>query len=125
MAKNSTSAARSKWTGMVPDDDMALALTDTGGPRTPVVCLNGQFATQGYGRRVISALETGWRHIPTSSGPAASRSDGLSLRSVTRFDGGAISTTARTWCAEAATPDASAATASMMARAGIRSRPGR
>ena len=63
MTKNSTSPASSKWTGMVPVDDTALAVTDTGGPGIPVVYLNGQFATQGYWRRVIAELGTGWRHI--------------------------------------------------------------
>lgn len=63
MTKNSTSSTSSKWTGMVPVDDTALAVTDTGGPGIPVVYLNGQFATQGYWRRVIAELGTGWRHI--------------------------------------------------------------
>ncbi|MBB6352086.1 pimeloyl-ACP methyl ester carboxylesterase [Nonomuraea muscovyensis] len=52
-----------KWTGMMPVDDTALAVTDTGGPGIPVVYCNGQFATQGYWRRVIADLGTGWRHI--------------------------------------------------------------
>lgn len=51
------------WTGMVPVDDTALAVTDTGGPGTPVVYLNGHFATQGYWRRVIADLGPRWRHI--------------------------------------------------------------
>src|SRR3954463_8295347 len=51
------------WTGMVTVEDSALAVTDTGGPGIPVVYLNGQFATQGYWRRVIAELGTGWRHI--------------------------------------------------------------
>ena len=63
MTTNSTSPVRPKWTGMVPVDDTALAVTDTGGPGIPVVYLNGQFATQGYWRRVIAELGTGWRHI--------------------------------------------------------------
>ncbi|MEU3779883.1 alpha/beta hydrolase [Streptomyces sp900129855] len=63
MTKNSTSSTDVKWTGMVPVDDTALAVTDTGGPGVPVVYLNGQFATQGYWRRVIAELGTGWRHI--------------------------------------------------------------
>jgi pimeloyl-ACP methyl ester carboxylesterase len=63
MTKHSTSATGSTWTGMVPVDDTALAVTDTGGPGIPVVYLNGQFATQGYWRRVIAELGTGWRHI--------------------------------------------------------------
>jgi pimeloyl-ACP methyl ester carboxylesterase len=63
MTKNRTSPANSKWTGMVPVDDTALAVTDTGGSGIPVVYLNGQFATQGYWRRVIADLGTGWRHI--------------------------------------------------------------
>ncbi|MET7339634.1 hypothetical protein [Nonomuraea sp. NPDC005650] len=53
----------SNWTGMMPVDDTALAVTDTGGPGVPVVYRNGQFATQGYWRRVIAELGTGWRHI--------------------------------------------------------------
>ncbi|MFF9808781.1 alpha/beta fold hydrolase [Streptomyces coeruleorubidus] len=63
MTKNSTSSNSSAWTGMVPVDDTALAVTDTGGPGLPVVYLNGQFATQGYWRRVTAELGTGWRHI--------------------------------------------------------------
>lgn len=63
MTKNNTSSTASKWTGMVPVDDTALAVTDTGGPGIPVIYLNGQFATQGYWRRVIAELGTGWRHI--------------------------------------------------------------
>jgi hypothetical protein len=41
----STSLANPAWTGVVPVDDTALAVTDTGGPGIPVVYLNGQFAT--------------------------------------------------------------------------------
>ena len=63
MTKNSTSSAGSKWTGMVPVDDTALAVTDTGGSGIPVVYLNGQFATQGYRGRVIAELGAEWRHI--------------------------------------------------------------
>ncbi|MEU6667175.1 alpha/beta hydrolase [Streptomyces sp. NPDC046727] len=63
MTKNSTSSTDSKWTGMVAVDDTALAVTDTGGPGIPVIYLNGQFATQGYWRRVLADLGTGWRHI--------------------------------------------------------------
>ncbi|WP_243728542.1 alpha/beta fold hydrolase [Microbacterium sp. BK668] len=51
------------WTGMVPVDDTALAVTDRGGAGMPVVYLNGQFATQGYWRRVIAELGSDWRHI--------------------------------------------------------------
>lgn len=52
-----------KWAGMVPVEDTALAVTDTGGTGIPVVYLNGQFATQGYWRRTIAELGTGFRHI--------------------------------------------------------------
>jgi pimeloyl-ACP methyl ester carboxylesterase len=48
---------------MVPVDDTALAVTDTGGPGVPVVYLNGQFANQRYWRRVIAELGPQWRHI--------------------------------------------------------------
>ncbi|MGY2112751.1 alpha/beta fold hydrolase [Nocardia gipuzkoensis] len=63
MTKDNTSSTDSKWTGMVPVDDTALAVTDTGGPGLPVVYLNGQFATQGYWRKVIAELGPGFRHI--------------------------------------------------------------
>ncbi|MEU3288038.1 alpha/beta fold hydrolase [Streptomyces longwoodensis] len=47
----------------MPVDDTSLAVTDTGGPGTFVVYLNGQFATQGYWRRVIAELGPQWRHL--------------------------------------------------------------
>ena len=58
-----TTTSTPNWTGMVPVDDTALAVTDSGGPGTPVIYLNGQFATQGYWRRVIAELGPDWRHI--------------------------------------------------------------
>ncbi|SEL33272.1 alpha/beta hydrolase [Streptacidiphilus jiangxiensis] len=64
MANISTTKTVAPWTGMVPVDDTALHVTDTGGTGIPVVYLNGQFATQGYWRRVIAGLGTEqWRHI--------------------------------------------------------------
>jgi pimeloyl-ACP methyl ester carboxylesterase len=53
----------STWTGMVPVDDTALAVTDTRGPGRPVVYLNGSYADQRHWRRVIAELGTDWRHI--------------------------------------------------------------
>jgi len=67
----------SAWTGMVPVDDTALAVTDTGGHGIPVVYLNGHVATQGYWRRVIAELGTGWRHMTYDM-----RARGKSQRSV-------------------------------------------
>jgi pimeloyl-ACP methyl ester carboxylesterase len=63
MTNQRASSTHSTWTGMVPVDDTALAVTDTGGPGLPVVYLNGQFATQGYWRQVLAELGTGYRHI--------------------------------------------------------------
>jgi pimeloyl-ACP methyl ester carboxylesterase len=63
MTNDGTSSTSSTWTGMVPVDDTALAVTDTGGPGIPVLYLNGQFATQGYWRRTIAELGPGFRHI--------------------------------------------------------------
>lgn len=54
---------RSAWTGMIPVDDTALAVTDSGGPGRPVVYLNGSYASQRHWRPVIAALGPGWRHI--------------------------------------------------------------
>ncbi|MFE3460073.1 alpha/beta fold hydrolase [Nocardiopsis aegyptia] len=51
------------WTGMVPVDDTALAVTDTGGPGCPVVYLNGAYASQRHWRHVIGELGAGLRHI--------------------------------------------------------------
>ncbi|MFI0420765.1 alpha/beta fold hydrolase [Spongiactinospora sp. 9N601] len=53
----------SSWAGMVPVDDTALAVTDTGGPGRPVIYLNGQFASQAYWRHVIADLGRDYRHI--------------------------------------------------------------
>ncbi|MFQ6331240.1 alpha/beta fold hydrolase [Nocardia sp. CWNU-33] len=53
----------STWTGMVPVDDTALAVTDTGGPDRPLVYLNGGYASQRHWRSVIAELGTGYRHI--------------------------------------------------------------
>ena len=39
MTKNSTSSTDSNWAGVVPVDDTALAVTDTGGSGIPVVYL--------------------------------------------------------------------------------------
>lgn len=51
------------WTGMVPVDDSALAVTDSGGRGVPILYLNGHFATQGHWRKTIADLGPGFRHI--------------------------------------------------------------
>ena len=51
------------WTGMVPVDDTALAVTDIRGPGRPVVYLNGAYADQRPWRPVIAELGADWRHI--------------------------------------------------------------
>ncbi len=48
---------------MLPVEDTQLAVTDTGGTGIPVVYLNGQFATQGYWKRILADLGTDFRHI--------------------------------------------------------------
>ncbi|GAA2247598.1 alpha/beta fold hydrolase [Streptomyces indiaensis] len=63
MAEHNTTPHRSSWAGMVPVEDTALAVTDSGGTGIPVVYLNGQFATQGYWRRTLAELGPQWRHI--------------------------------------------------------------
>ncbi|MBB5867014.1 pimeloyl-ACP methyl ester carboxylesterase [Allocatelliglobosispora scoriae] len=57
------STDRSAWAGMVPVDDTALYVTDTGGPGRPVVYLNGAYADQSHWKRVIADLGSGFRHI--------------------------------------------------------------
>ncbi|MFI6503955.1 alpha/beta fold hydrolase [Nonomuraea typhae] len=61
--KNGVQPTHARWTGMVPVDDTALAVTDTGGGGVPVIYANGHTATQGYWRHVIGGLGAGWRHI--------------------------------------------------------------
>lgn len=58
-----TTASTSTWTGVVPVDDTALAVTDTRGPGRPVVYLNGSYASQRHWRPVIAELGADWRHI--------------------------------------------------------------
>ncbi|WP_335988645.1 alpha/beta hydrolase [Glycomyces sp. MUSA5-2] len=60
MTNNDTKAL---WTGMVPVDDTALYVTDTGGDGVPVIYCNGQFATLGYWKHVVAELGDGFRHI--------------------------------------------------------------
>jgi pimeloyl-ACP methyl ester carboxylesterase len=48
---------------MLPVEDTALSVTDTGGTGTPVVYLNGSYASQRHWRPVINDLGSGWRHI--------------------------------------------------------------
>jgi pimeloyl-ACP methyl ester carboxylesterase len=54
---------QSAWAGMLPVDDTALAVTDSGGPGRPVVYLNGSYADQSHWRRVIAELGSDYRHI--------------------------------------------------------------
>ncbi|MFJ4483555.1 alpha/beta fold hydrolase [Streptomyces longwoodensis] len=80
MTRHNTPSTESRWTGLVPVDDTALAVTDTGGPGIPVVYLNGQFATQGYSRRVVAELGPQWRHLTYDE-----RARGKSKRSADYF----------------------------------------
>jgi hypothetical protein len=57
------SNAQQTWEGLMPVDDTALFVKDTGGSGISIIYLNGQFATQGYWRRVISELGSDFRHI--------------------------------------------------------------
>jgi pimeloyl-ACP methyl ester carboxylesterase len=60
---NTNRNTNSVWTGMVPVEDTALAVTDTRGPGAPVVYLNGSYATQRSWRPVTTELGDSWRHI--------------------------------------------------------------
>ena len=51
------------WTGMVPIEDTALAVTDTGGSGLPIIYLNGSYADQRHWRNVINNLGSNYRHI--------------------------------------------------------------
>jgi pimeloyl-ACP methyl ester carboxylesterase len=54
---------KAPWQGMVPVDDTALAVSDSGGSGRPVVYLNGAYADRSHWRRVIAELGDGVRHI--------------------------------------------------------------
>jgi DNA-binding transcriptional MerR regulator/pimeloyl-ACP methyl ester carboxylesterase len=51
------------WTGMLPVDDTALAVTDTAAPPRPCVYLNGAYADTSHWRRVVADLGEDYRHI--------------------------------------------------------------
>ncbi|MGY1944647.1 alpha/beta fold hydrolase [Nocardia asiatica] len=68
-----STASDETWTGMVPVDDTALAVTDTGGPGRPIVYLNGAYASQRPWRPVIAELGGDYRHI-TFDGRARGKS---------------------------------------------------
>lgn len=53
----------SPWTGSVPVDDTVLAVTDTGGPGTPLVYLNGSYAGRRHWNSTIAELGADYRHI--------------------------------------------------------------
>lgn len=53
----------SVWAGMVPVEDTALYVRDSGGRGCPVVYLNGSYADQSHWRRVIADLGPDYRHI--------------------------------------------------------------
>lgn len=79
----------SAWTGMVPVDDAALAVTDTvtdtGGAGVPVLCLNSQFATRACWRHMIAELRLRWRRTTHErAGPRQFEADG---RLLLRHDG--------------------------------------
>ena len=63
ISSTGSASTGSAWTGMLPVEDTALAVTDTGGSGIPVIYCNGQFATQGYWRRVLAELGGEFRHI--------------------------------------------------------------
>ncbi|MDN3241664.1 alpha/beta fold hydrolase [Glycomyces tritici] len=60
---NSPDATLSAWSGMVPLEDTALAVHDTGGTGRPVVYLNGSYANHKHWRKVIADLGSAWRHL--------------------------------------------------------------
>jgi pimeloyl-ACP methyl ester carboxylesterase len=80
---------QSAWTGMVPVDDTALYVTDTGGPGRPVIYLNGAYADQSHWRQVIADLGNDYRHIAYDE-----RARGRSKRSADHLFRRAVSGTA-------------------------------
>ena len=60
---NNVNPTDATWTGMVPVEDTALTVTDTGRTGIPLVYLNGSYADQSHWRNVIADPGHGWRHI--------------------------------------------------------------
>ncbi|MFB9995385.1 alpha/beta fold hydrolase [Deinococcus oregonensis] len=58
-----TGLQQTTWTGVIPIEDTALTVTDSGGSGRPIVYLNGSYATQRDWHPVIAELGSGWRHI--------------------------------------------------------------
>jgi hypothetical protein len=52
-AATSSNTTESTWTGMVPVEDAALAVSDTGGSGRPVVYLNGAYADRSHRRSPV------------------------------------------------------------------------
>jgi pimeloyl-ACP methyl ester carboxylesterase len=63
MTNSDTNTHPRPWKGMLPVEDTELAVRDTGGAGTPVVYLNGSYASKRHWRPVIRAMGPGWRHI--------------------------------------------------------------
>lgn len=76
-AIKSNNQVHQAWTGMLPVDDTALHVTDTGGAGITLIYLNGQFANQNNWRKVIAELGSDFRHI-TYDERARGRKSGLS-----------------------------------------------
>ncbi|HEV3357349.1 MAG TPA: hypothetical protein VG247_11195 [Pseudonocardiaceae bacterium] len=55
-AKSASKTNNSTWSGLVAVDDTALAVTDTRGPGTPVLYLNGSYTSQNSWQPVIGEL---------------------------------------------------------------------
>jgi hypothetical protein len=68
---------QSAWAGMLPIDDTALYVNDTGGSGRPMVYLNGAYADLSHWRRVVVALGSDWSGAASSpmSRPRSSRSE--------------------------------------------------
>jgi pimeloyl-ACP methyl ester carboxylesterase len=52
-----------QWSGLVPIEDTALFVTDTGGFGTPIIYLNGSYADQSHWKKVVGVLGSEYRHI--------------------------------------------------------------
>ncbi len=76
-AIKSNNQVQQAWIGLLPVDDTALHVTDTGGAGIPLIYLNGQFATRNYWSKVIAELGSDFRHI-TYDERARGRKSGIS-----------------------------------------------
>lgn len=61
--ENVNNKDNSKWSGIIPIEDTAIYVSDTGGIGTPIIYLNGSYADHKHWDKVVEFVGTQYRHI--------------------------------------------------------------